>query len=175
MMKRLDAAFFEQDALQVAPELVGMLICRKLPEGQVKKVRITETEVYRGEEDQACHARFGKTKRTEMMYRKGGYAYIYLVYGLHHLFNVVTGKADEPQAVLIRAAEKPLDGPAKWTKHMQITTEKNGLYLPDNNEIWLEDDGYRPEVRTAPRVGIDYAGEVWKAIPWRFIAIEGGK
>lgn len=174
-MKRLDAAFFERDALQVAPELVGMLICRKLADGQVKKIRITETEVYRGEEDQACHARFGRTKRTEMMYRKGGYAYIYLVYGLHHLFNVVTGEADAPQAVLIRAAERPLDGPAKWTKYLQITTEKNGLYLPENNEIWLEDDGYCPDVRTAPRVGIDYAGEKWKAIPWRFIAVEGGK
>lgn len=175
MNKRLSAAFLERDALDVAPALVGMLLCRKMPDGQVKKVRITETEVYRGEEDQACHARFGRTKRTEMMYQKGGYAYIYLVYGLHHLFNVVTGREGQPQAVLIRAAQKPLDGPAKWTRALAITTEKNGLYLPDSGEIWLEDDGYRPDVRTMPRVGIDYAGEVWKAIPWRFIACEGGK
>lgn len=172
---RLTAAFFERDALEVAPELVGMRLCRKLPEGALLSARITETEIYRGEEDMACHARFGRTKRTDMMYQKGGYAYIYLVYGLHHLFNVVTGRENEPQAVLIRAMEAPLNGPGKWTKGMCITVEKNGLYLPDSAEIWLEDDGCRPEMITAPRVGIDYAAEPWKSIPWRFIAVEGGK
>lgn len=170
MSRRLTAAFFERDALDVAPELVGKLLCRRLDDGKVTSARIMETEVYRGEEDQACHARFGKTRRTEMMYQKGGYAYIYLVYGLHHLFNVVTGKEGQPQAVLVRAMEKPLNGPGKWTKALGITVEKNGLYLPESKEIWLEDDGYRPALHTAPRVGIDYAGEPWKSILWRFIA-----
>lgn len=174
MKKRLKAAFFERDVLQVAPELVGKRLCRKLPDGRVISVRIAETEAYRGEEDGACHARFGRTKRTEMMYRPGGHAYIYLVYGLHHLFNVVTGTENDPQAVLIRAMETPLDGPGKWTRSLGITVEKNGLYLPDSEEIWLEEDA-SPALKTAARVGIDYAAEPWKSMPWRWIATEGDK
>ena len=170
MNKRLMGAFFERDALAVAPDLVGKRLCRRMEDGRVLSCRITETEVYRGEEDGACHARAGRTKRTEMMYQKGGHAYIYLVYGLHHLFNVVTSREGEPQAVLIRAMERPLDGPAKWTKALGITVEKNGLYLPDSDEIWLEDAGDKPQIITAPRVGIDYAKEPWKSIPWRFVA-----
>ena len=170
---RIDRQFFERDVLDVAPDLVGKVLCRRMPAGQVMRLRITETEAYRGEEDGACHARFGRTKRTEMMYQRGGYAYVYLVYGLHHLLNVVTGGEDEPQAVLIRAMEKPYDGPAKWTRAMGITTQMhNGLFLPDSDEIWLEDDGFRPSVRTASRVGINYAPEKWREIPWRFIADE---
>lgn len=169
MSKRLKGTFFQRDALMVAPELVGKRLCRRMEDGTVQHAFITETEVYRGEEDGACHARAGRTKRTEMMYQKGGHAYIYLVYGLHHLFNVVTGREGEPQAVLIRAMERPLDGPAKWTKALHVTVEKNGLYLPDSDEIWLEDAGRTPEIITAPRVGIDYAKEPWKSIPWRFM------
>ena len=88
---------------------------------------------------------------------------------------MVTGPEDMPQAVLIRALEKPLNGPAKWTKAFSVTGELNGVYLPENREIWIEDAGERPRIRTAPRVGIDYAGEPWRSIPWRFIADEGGK
>lgn len=172
MRMRLEHAFFERDALDVAPELVGKWLCRKTKDGRVLSCRITETEIYRGSEDLACHARFGRTKRTETMYQTGGFAYIYLVYGLHHLFNVVTGAPGQPQAVLIRAMEKPLNGPGKWTKAMHITVADNGLYLPKSHEIWLEDDGASPFLKTAPRVGIDYAGEPWKSIPWRFIADE---
>lgn len=155
--------------------MVGMRLCRRMPDGRVISSRIMETEAYRGEEDRACHASKGKTVRTEMMYRRGGHAYIYLIYGIHELFNIVTGKEDEPQAVLIRALEKPLDGPGKWTKAFSVTREQNGLYLPESHEIWLEDDGCRPHIIVAPRVGIDYAGDYWKNIPWRFIAREGGK
>lgn len=171
---RPDKAFFEQDVLDAAPQMVGMRMCRRLPDGQVLSARITETEAYRGEEDKACHASKGRTNRTEMMYRKGGHAYIYLIYGIHELFNIVTGKENEPQAVLIRALEKPLNGPGKWTRAFSVTRQQNGLYLPCSDEIWLEDDGWRPKIITAPRVGIDYAGEKWKNIPWRFIAHEGG-
>ena len=171
---RIGPAFFEQDALDVAPALLGMRVCRRLPDGQVLRAPIAETEVYRGEEDQACHARHGRTARTALMYGPGGHAYIYLCYGLHWLFNIVTGPENMPQAVLIRALQKPLDGPAKWTKAFQVTGAQNGLYLPNSEEIWLE-AGETPAFRTAPRVGIDYAGEPWKLIPWRFIAHEGGK
>ena len=165
---RLDEAFFRQDALSVAPALAGAYICRRLPDGRVLRGLITETEAYRGEEDGACHARAGRTHRTEMLYRAGGSSYVYLVYGLHWLFNVVTGMADQPQGVLIRALEKPLDGPAKWTRAFGVTGAHNGLYLPSSDEIWLEEGISRP-VRTAPRVGVDYAPEPWKSMPWRFL------
>lgn len=168
---KLDQAFFARDVLDVAPDLVGKLVCRRLEDGTVLRLRIAETEAYRGEEDGACHARAGRTARTEMMYRRGGYAYVYLVYGLHHLMNVVTGEENMPQAVLIRAMEKPFDGPAKWTKYMNVTTAvHNGVWLPESEEMWLEDDGYRPAIVTAPRVGIAYAPPEWRDIPWRFIA-----
>ena len=166
---KLNSDFFARDVLEVAPELVGKFICRRLPDGQVLRGMITETEAYRGEEDLACHARMGRTKRNAVMYGQGGHTYIYLIYGLHWLFNVVTGKECDPQAVLIRALEAPLDGPAKWTKAFQINGNQNGLYLPSSQEIWLE-DGDSPQIITAPRVGIDYAGEPWKSIRWRFIA-----
>lgn len=166
---RLNQDFFARDVLAVAPDLIGKMICRRLPDGQVLRGMITETEAYRGQEDQACHARMGRTKRNEVMFGPPGYAYIYLIYGLHWLFNIVTGKENEPQAVLIRALERPLDGPAKWTKAFLVTGSQNGLYLPDSREVWLE-DGEKKEIITAPRVGIDYADEPWKSIPWRFIA-----
>ena len=161
--------FFRQDVLKVAPQLVGAVICRRLPDGTVIRGCVTETEAYRGQEDLACHASKGRTPRTEMLYREGGHSYVYLVYGLHWLFNVVTGPKDVPQGVLIRAMDKPLDGPAKWTKAFQVTGGQNGLYLPASDEIWME-EGAHPAVRTAPRVGIDYAAEPWKSMPWRFIA-----
>ncbi|MBE5786950.1 MAG: DNA-3-methyladenine glycosylase [Clostridiales bacterium] len=166
---RMNQDFFARDVLAVAPDLIGKMICRRLPDGQVLRGMITETEAYRGQEDQACHARMGRTKRNEVMFGPPGYAYIYLIYGLHWLFNIVTGKENEPQAVLIRALERPLDGPAKWTKAFLVTGSQNGLYLPDSREVWME-DGEKKEIITAPRVGIDYADEPWKSIPWRFIA-----
>ena len=166
---RLGADFFARDVLEVAPELVGKMICRQLPDGRVLRGMITETEAYRGKEDLACHARMGKTKRNAVMFGPAGYAYIYLIYGIHWLFNIVTGEDEDPQAVLIRALEKPWDGPGKWTKAFCVTGDQNGLYLPSSQQLWLE-EGQQPDIITAPRVGIDYAGEPWKSIPWRFIA-----
>lgn len=171
---KLNASFYEQDALTVAPLLVGGRVCRHLEDGTFLSARIMETEIYRGEEDGACHARAGRTRRTDMLYAPGGYAYVYRIYGLHWLFNVVTGPRDFPQAVLIRALEAPLDGPAKWTRAFSVTGEHNGLYLPESQEIWLEEADH-PPLEAAPRVGINYAPEPWRSIPWRFIAKEGGK
>lgn len=178
---KLDAAFYQQDVLTVAPALVGMRICRRLPNGEVACLRITQTEAYRGTEDEACHAhrdrpdatgRTGRTKRTENLYRAGGFSYVYMIYGLHFLLNVVTGSEDEPQAALLRAAEAPFDGPAKLTKRLVITMSENALWLPGNDTLWIEDDGFRPALATAPRVGVDYAGKEWRDKPWRFIAKE---
>ena len=164
---RLDEEFFHRDCIDVAPDLVGKLIVRKI-DNDIIKIRITETEAYRGEEDKGCHASRGRTPRTELLYRESGIIYVYLCYGMHWLMNVITGEKDMPQGVLFRAGEK-FNGPAKLTKRLSINGEFNGKSIIENEEIWIEDDGYISEIITAPRVGIDYAGDEWKNKPWRFI------
>jgi len=166
--RRLEETFYRQDVLHVAPQLVGKLICRRLEDGVVLRGRILEAEAYRGVEDMACHARHGKTDRCALLFEAGGISYVYMIYGLHWLFNVVTGEKDVPQAALLRALAPPLDGPAKWTKAFSVTKRQNGLDLIRGQEMWLEDDGFRPNIKTLPRVGIDYAASPWKEIPWRF-------
>ena len=109
--------FFNRDALEVAPELIGKLLVRNV-NGEIKKLRISEVEVYKGEDDTACHAHKGKTKRTEVMYGEAGRYYIYLCYGIHYLLNIVTGKKDEPQAILIRATLEA-NGPRKINKSIR--------------------------------------------------------
>ncbi len=167
--RRLGEDFYRQDVLKAAPQMVGKLICKCMDDGTVLRGRILEAEAYRGAEDMACHARHGKTDRCAKLYEAGGISYVYLIYGLHWLFNVVTGEKDVPQAVLVRALHPPLDGPAKWTKAFSITKRQNGLDLIHGEEMWLEDDGFRPDIKTLPRVGIDYAASPWKEIPWRFV------
>lgn len=171
MNKKLKENFFRRDCLEVAPELVGKILVRKLPDGTLIKERISETEAYRGEEDKACHASKGKTKRTEILYGESGKIYVYLCYGIHWLMNITTGEIGDPQCVLIRAGEVH-NGPAKITKYLQIDGNFNKQEICGNSDIWIEDDGFRPAIQTAKRVGIDYAGEYWKNIEWRFIAEE---
>ncbi|MCR5074925.1 MAG: DNA-3-methyladenine glycosylase [Ruminococcus sp.] len=166
---RLGAEFFRRDVLEVAPDLVGKVLVRRLDDGTELRERIAETEAYRGEEDKGCHAAKGRTPRTELLYGKSGVIYVYLCYGMHWLMNVITGESGQPQGVLFRAGEIH-DGPAKLTKFMQVDGSFNGADIWNSENIWIEDDGYRPEIKTAPRVGIDYAGDCWKAIEWRFIA-----
>ncbi|MCM1357916.1 MAG: DNA-3-methyladenine glycosylase [Prevotella sp.] len=170
MNKKITEDFFRRDCLTVAPELIGKILVRKLPDGTLIKERISETEAYRGGEDKACQASKGKTKRTEILYGESGKIYVYLCYGIHWLMNITTGDVGNPQCVLIRAGEAH-NGPAKITKYLQIDGNFNKQEICGNSEIWIEDDGFRPEIKTASRVGIDYAGEYWKNIEWRFIAV----
>lgn len=163
---RLGNDFYLRDVLEVAPALIGTWLCRKL-DGQTLRGRITEVEAYRGETDTACHARAGRTKRTEVLYMAGGHAYVYLCYGIHNLLNVVTGEEGDPQAVLIRGLEG-LTGPGRLTKAFSITLAENRLDLVNSAELWLEDDGYRPGVQTSPRIGIGYATQEDQARLWRF-------
>lgn len=169
MNRRLERDFFDRDCLEVAPDLVGKILVHRLSDGTETRERIAETEAYRGEEDKACHASKGRTPRTELLYGESGIIYVYLCYGMHWLMNVITGENGQPQGVLIRAGEVH-NGPAKLTKHLQIDGGFNGVPVFGNDEVWIEDDGYVPEIVTAPRVGIDYAGDYWKDIEWRFIA-----
>lgn len=166
---KLAAEFFHRGALDVARDLVGKVIVRRLSDGTLLSERISETEAYCGEEDKACHASKGRTNRTEILYGDSGFIYVYLCYGMHWLMNVITGEKDMPQGVLIRAGEVH-DGPAKLTKYLKVNGDFNKRKIYDDSEIWIEDDGFRSEIVTAPRVGIDYAGEYWRDIEWRFIA-----
>ena len=163
----LDYDFFNRDVLEVAPDLVGKILVHRTENGEVRE-RIAETEAYRGEEDTACHASKGRTQRTEVMYHDSGTIYVYLCYGMHWLMNIVTGGEGNPQAVLIRAGEE-YNGPAKLTKRLGVDKAFNDVSIVGNGGIWIEDDGYRPKIKTDKRVGIDYATEEYRNKEWRFI------
>ncbi len=167
MNKKLNGEFFSRDALEVAPDLVGKIIVTKI-NGEEKRIRITETEAYCGEEDTACHAHKGRTARTEVLYGKSGVIYVYLCYGMHWLMNVITGKEGQPQGVLLRAGEG-FNGPARLTKALGITGEQNLKSIVDNPNVWIEDDGGEYSFHTDKRVGISYAQQEDIDKPWRFI------
>ncbi len=164
---RLGREFFLRDALEVAPELVGKTLVSSLPGAQERRLVITETEVYRGVEDSACHAHRGRTKRTEMLYRPGGAVYVYLCYGIHWLLNVITGPEDFPQGVLIRACEG-FEGPGKLTKYLGITGAQNGIDICSSPLLRIEDEGRKVNITTDKRVGIAYAEEADRERLWRF-------
>ena len=166
-MTRLGEKFFHRDALEVAPDLVGKILVSRI-KGEEIRIRITETEVYRGEEDTACHAHKGRTKRTEVLYGKSGVIYVYLCYGMHWLMNVITGEEEQPQGVLIRAGEG-FNGPAKLTKALGVTGEQNLKSFVDSDEIWIEDDGEKYDYHTDTREGIAYATEEYREKQWRFV------
>lgn len=164
----LDKDFFHRDVLEVAPELVGKIIVRRLEDGSEIRLRITETEAYRGTEDTACHASKGRTPRTEPLYGESGRIYVYLCYGMYWLFNIVTGEEGDPQAVLIRSCEV-YNGPGKLTKALLIDKSFLGSDVTDCSRLWLEDDGYRADILLKERVGIGYATEEYRSILWRFV------
>ena len=164
----LPPSWFASPATELAPLLIGKLLCRATSEG-VLRLRITESECYFGEEDTACHAHRGRTPRTDIMYEEGGHAYVYLCYGIHSLLNLTTGPDGHPEAVLIRGVEGSV-GPGRVTKRMQIDRSLNKILLTPENGLWIEDDGTVLDFITAKRVGIDYAEEKDREIHWRFIA-----
>jgi len=188
---KLDSSFYHrEDVVQLGRELLGKVLCTDLP-GGLTSVVITETEAYAGVDDRASHAYGGRrTRRTEPMYREGGIAYVYLCYGIHHLFNVVTAGRETPHAILIRAGNPVqgaaamlqrrgkagvdktlLAGPGSLAQAMGITTKLSGESLL-GNRIWIENRGLsiaESRVRVGPRVGVDYAAED-AALPYRFIA-----
>jgi DNA-3-methyladenine glycosylase len=166
---RCTEAFFSRDVLEVAPALLSSCLVRK-DENGLKRFRITEVEAYRGKEDLACHASRGKTSRTRVMYLQGGYLYIYLIYGMYWMMNIVTGRKDEPQAALIRGMEG-ISGPGRVTRHLRIDKSFSGENLLISDRIWIESGSAEVPYKTTPRIGIDYAGEPWKSMPWRFVAL----
>jgi DNA-3-methyladenine glycosylase len=189
-MKKLPTEYcLNPDVVFLARDLLGKALMTNIDGQGVTGGIIVETEAYAGEIDRASHAYGGRrTPRTETMYLQGGVAYVYLCYGMHHLFNVVTNIEGIPHAILIRGikpiigqeimalrtGKQPenlqiLNGPGKLTKALGITTRHDKTVLTDN-KIWIEEySGHYNEnqVITGPRIGVDYAGEdaLW---PYRF-------
>lgn len=176
------------DVVQISRQLLGKVLCTRIEGDIVTAGIITETEAYCGRNDKACHANGKRTERTEVMYGPGGIAYVYLCYGIHHLFNVVTNEEGKADAVLVRAIE-PVDGvdymlerrdsnhiapaltagPGRLTQSLGITTDYYGTDLTGST-IWIEDRGNtigENDIQSSPRIGVDYAGEDAKR-PWRF-------
>ncbi len=166
-MNRLDRDFYSRDVLEVAPELIGKLLVVVKDDSRHNYI-ITEVEAYRGEEDTACHANKGRTARTEIMYNLGGHIYVYLIYGMYWMLNIVTGPKAVPEAALIRGIEG-YNGPGRLSRHLGINRSYYGEDLCHSERIWLEDTGNTSNYIVTPRIGIDYAGEPWISKPWRFV------
>lgn len=178
--KRLSRSFFTRDTRMVAKELLGKLIVRTYRDKKIA-ARILETEAYVGEDDLASHARFGKTKRNTIMYGKAGHAYVYFIYGMHDMLNIVTDKKDFPAAVLIRGAlfvngapsgpEAALRGPGRLTRALKITRALNGEDMVNSRRLYVADDGYQAgkgQIQRTPRIGVEYAGK-HAALLWRYV------
>ncbi len=190
MYPRLPLAFYQHhDVVQIARDLLGKFLMTDIDDEGVTGGMIVETEAYAGTIDKASHA-FGnrKTERTRVMYEAGGIAYVYLIYGFHHLFNVVTNVAEVPHAVLIRAIEpvvgvdimmdrrnmtspekKLTSGPGVLCKALGINKVQNRVGLIDN-VIWIEERGIlikNKDIVAGPRVNVSYAGED-ALLPYRF-------
>jgi len=187
-LKNLD--FRDTDVVQLSQNLLGYKLCTVVDGLQTSGI-IVETEAYRGPEDKASHAYKGRrTNRTEVIFQEGGISYVYLCYGIHHLFNVVSGPADTAHAILVRALEpvsgleimrlrrgdtipvsQLTNGPGKLCQALGITRELNGLELDksSDNAIWIEEgiDIPHSHIIHAKRIGVDYADE-WKEKMWRF-------
>ncbi|MFI5204019.1 MAG: DNA-3-methyladenine glycosylase [Flavobacteriales bacterium] len=186
---KLPLSFYRRDnTLVIAKELLGKVLVTSI-RNIITSGIITETEAYVGITDKACHAFGGRhTERTKIMYENGGVAYVYLCYGIHHLFNVVTHEKGEPHAILIRAIE-PVDGiseilkrrkstsltktittgPGKVSNALGIKTSHTGQLLTGKN-IWIEDQGIevrKKDILITPRIGVDYAGKD-ALLPYRF-------
>jgi DNA-3-methyladenine glycosylase len=176
VLKKLGHAFYQRDAEKLARDLIGAIIVRR-NRGREYRARIVEAEAYIGPQDLASHSSKGRTKRTEVMFGPAGHAYVYLIYGMYEMFNIVAGRTGSGQAVLIRAAEPvdgwkaDLSGPGKLTRAFKITRSVNGLDLTGNTLYLLHDPEYRPRIGRAKRIGVEYAGE-WKNKLFRFFDTE---
>jgi DNA-3-methyladenine glycosylase len=189
-MERLPASFYRRtDVLKIAKELLGKVVITSW-DNIVTSARIVETEAYAGVMDRASHAYAARrTKRNDIMYAEGGMAYVYLCYGIHHLFNVVTNIEGIPHAILIRGAE-PIEGvatmlertgkekpdntltrgPGNVSKALGIYTTHSGISLLTNKSLYIADDGFRykkADIAASPRIGVDYAGSD-ALLPYRF-------
>jgi DNA-3-methyladenine glycosylase len=183
-MRKIPLSFFNRSALLVAKEVLGCYLVTETDDG-IERYMITETEAYVGPHDLASHSSKGRTKRTEVMYGIGGTIYIYLIYGMHNMLNIVTGEKNYPAAVLIRGVERitkdgneEIIGPGNVAKALHISRMINGMVLSTEANLWVEipqpasaeaTARRRRKVIRTPRIGIDYAGPIWANKNYRFI------
>lgn len=183
MPRPLGRGFFERGAAQVARELIGCVLVRRVRgqhgEERLLRGRLVEVEAYVGAHDLACHAAKGRTGRTEVMFGRGGHAYVYLIYGMHDMLNIVTGREGDAQAVLVRAAEAVsgfagpvnLSGPGRLAKGFAIRRGMNGVDMTSREEgLWVEPAERVGAIGVGPRVGVDYAG-TWAEELLRFYEV----
>ncbi|MGE5393432.1 MAG: DNA-3-methyladenine glycosylase [Candidatus Saccharibacteria bacterium] len=167
MSNRLSLNFFQQGALEMAPQLLGKILVRQFEEGHMERYRINETEAYCGIEDLASHASKGRTSRTEIMFGPGGTVYVYLIYGMYWMLNIVAGQEHVPEAVLIRGVEGVV-GPGRVGKLLKLDRTFYGEDMATSQRIWIEEGEPVTKFNTSKRVGVDYAGPHWAEKPWRF-------
>jgi DNA-3-methyladenine glycosylase len=177
MQRILGPKFFSRTADLVAPDLLGKFLVRERG-GTREAHMITEAETYDGFEDKASHAAKGRTPRTEVMYGPPGHWYVYFIYGMYEMLNIVCGPKGHPGGVLIRGVVG-IDGPGKLTRELGITRDFYGKAATPRNGLWIEDRGIaipRSGMVATPRIGVAYAGE-WAMKEWRFViaAHEKGK
>ena len=158
-MSRLTCDFYKQDSITVAEKLLNKSLVRCWDIGTKSYYKITETEAYLGEEDLACHASKGRTKRTEVMYYEGGHIYVYIIYGIYWMLNVLKGSENQPQAVLIRGIGNII-GSGKVGRELKIDKSFYGENLLISNRIWIEDSPDVNNFKVKPRIGIDFAGDI---------------
>jgi len=164
--------FYARPAIELAPALIGTILVHRI-RGREYRARLVETEAYVGQHDLACHASKGRTKRTAVMFGPPGFAYVYLIYGMYDMFNIVAAAEGDAQAVLVRAAE-PLDGwkadlsgPGKLCRALRIGRAENGLDLTGEKLFLRPPGGEKSRIVRTPRVGVDYSGD-WKHELLRF-------
>lgn len=170
----LSRKFYNRNTLQTAEDLIGCFLVRKIGR-KIVRAMITDVEAYVGEDDLACHASKGRTPRTEIMYGEPGHAYVYLIYGMHHVMNIVTEKKDFPAAVMLRGVKiegmdyAKTNGPGKLCKVLEIDRRLDGHDLTQGEKLWIE-KGERikkENIKTGKRIGIDYAQHCQHYL-WRF-------
>lgn len=166
----LPLSWFQRETSQVAHDLIGCVLCKRQADGHVIRCTITETEAYLGIRDKACHSYNDKrTARTDVMYGSGGTIYVYLIYGMYEMLNLITQTEGIPEGVMIRSAflngastkkeYKLLAGPGKLTRYLGIDRSLKGQTLGEESGLWIEAASTQPEVVMTPRIGIDYAEE----------------
>ena len=164
MQKRIQENFFSQNTLQAAQDLIGCQIIWHNHKGV-----IIETEAYIGEDDPACHASCGKTKRNAIMYEEPGLCYVYMIYGMYYCLNIVTEKVGFPAAILLRGIKIDdihVNGPGKLCQHLGITTADSGVNLCSSNQHQIFSPEKRnPKIIATPRIGISKGKEKL----WRFV------
>ena len=168
----LKPPFFNRPTLEVARDLLGKYLVRELNGKQIV-LMLTEVEAYDGFDDKASHASRGKTERNEIMFGPAGYIYMYLIYGMYWMLNIVTGPQEFPAAVLIRGT-KEISGPGRLTKQLNLDRSFNKKLLVPKTMLWIEDREIRvlkKEIKRIPRIGVDYAGQIWSKKPYRFVFI----